>query len=488
MASPDHAHLYSPIHTWLPANWGCYNAFRQWLRQSSYSESTVSTYSCAVRLAISQLDKPYWQITETDLDDVRALITDHFESEATRQMYHKGLLKLAEFLHQRQGQPQSEKPVNWVYFLAGLPDSLAEEVRGYLRYQQRAWLPEEQRLLTSRALATLTLFLRWATTQTTLASAVDLTPDLWFTYLDERLAVGVKSVTTNKELHAIQSFLRYLQELEKPICDRLLRVEPLKQGPTLPKDVPLDQLRCLAAEIETDAASGLAGVRRCGMMDRAWFLLMLHSGLRTGEVRRLRQADLDLAGQRLRIEQSKGLKDRIVFLSPATVTAVEAYLPLRGPVTDDHLFVYRHRPLTVTYCAERLRTYGQRGGFAIRPHQLRHSCATLLLNAGAPILTVQAILGHKQLDTTLTYARLYDGTVAADYYRAMATIEQQWQPATPPTPLTTVQLVALVDALGQGTLNESQRELIHALRSALLTLAVQQPVADKPLDPQPVRE
>jgi len=47
----------------------------------------------------------------------------------------------------------------------------------------------------------------------------------------------------------------------------------------------------------------------------------------------------------------------------------------------------------------------------VTPHMLRHSCATLLLNAGAPILTVQAILGHKHINTTLGYARLYDGTV-----------------------------------------------------------------------------
>jgi hypothetical protein len=45
-----------------------------------------------------------------------------------------------------------------------------------------------------------------------------------------------------------------------------------------------------------------------------------------------------------------------------------------------------------------------------------------LLNAGAPILTVKLILGHKHIDTTLGYARLYDGTVAVDYYKAIGTI------------------------------------------------------------------
>ncbi|MCB9005753.1 MAG: site-specific integrase, partial [Ardenticatenaceae bacterium] len=114
-------------------------------------------------------------------------------------------------------------------------------------------------------------------------------------------------------------------------------------------------------------------------------------------------------------------------------------------------------------------------GVQIRPHQLRHSCATLLLNAGAPLLTVQALLGHKHLDTTLIYARLYDGTVAADYYRAMTTIElrlQLTETATPPA-LNPAQLVALVDALGNGTLNDNQRELVHALRASLLALAEQ---------------
>ncbi|MCA9933921.1 MAG: tyrosine-type recombinase/integrase [Ardenticatenaceae bacterium] len=475
MASPINSDLYKPIREWLPANWGAYDAFRRWLREAGYSESAVNTYSCAVRLAISQLGKPYWQITEADLVAVRSNIAARFDSQATCRGYYKGLRKLAEWLRQRQGKPQPEKPVNWDYFLAGLPDEITGQVRGYLRCQQRNWPVEAQWQLTGGSLSTLTRFLRWAAGHSGFKTAADLTPDLWYTYLDERLAAGMSAVTVNKELHALQSWLRYLAEMETPICERLLRVERLPTGPNLPKDVPIEQLRRLAAEIELDAASERAGVRRCGVMDRAWWRLMLHSGLRVGEVRRLRLADIDLDGQRLRIVQSKGLKDRVVFLSAAAVEAIEAYLPLRGPVLDDTLFVYRHRPLTVTYCAERMRTYEKRCGVRVRPHQLRHSCATLLLNAGAPLLTVQALLGHKHLDTTLIYARLYDGTVAADYYRAMTTIElrlQLTETATPPA-LNPAQLVALVDALGNGTLNDNQRELVHALRASLLALAEQ---------------
>jgi integrase len=143
---------------------------------------------------------------------------------------------------------------------------------------------------------------------------------------------------------------------------------------------------------------------------------MLHCGLRVGEVRRLRLSDLDLEGRRARIEQSKGLKDRIVFLSQPTTVALNAYLEIRGPADSNPVFIFRHRSLSTTYCRRRLRTYGRRCGVVVIPHQLRHSCATLLLNAGAPILAVKTILGHKQIDTTMGYARLYDGTVATDYY------------------------------------------------------------------------
>ena len=148
-------------------------------------------------------------------------------------------------------------------------------------------------------------------------------------------------------------------------------------------------------------------------------------------------------------------------------------LDVRGPAPTDHVFTFRHRPLSASYCYGRLRTYGGRCGLHVTPHQLRHSAATLLLNAGAPILTVQAVLGHKHIDTTLGYARLYDGTVAADYYRAMDQVEARMALAqgTNDGPPTGGQLLALVDALHDGTLNEDQRETVHALRLGILALA-----------------
>ena len=253
----------------------------------------------------------------------------------------------------------------------------------------------------------------------------------------------------------------------------MLCVDELDMGPRLPRDAPLEQLRRLLAEIEKEIAAPRARVHRMALMDRAWFLLMLHSGLRTTEVRHVQLADIDWENRRVRIEQSKGLKDRLVCLSDATLEALKAYREVRGPASTEHVFIYRHLPLRSKYCQIRLRTYGKRCGVVAPPRQLRHSCATLLLNASAPILTVQTILGHQRVDTTLGYAHLYDGTVAADYYRAMVQVKHQMAlsedaVAEPPD---SGQLLTLVDTLRNGTLNESQQETVQVLRASILALA-----------------
>lgn len=171
--------------------------------------------------------------------------------------------------------------------------------------------------------------------------------------------------------------------------------------------------------IDDEAASVDAEARHRSVLDCAWTLLMLHSGLRAGEVRRLKAADLDLKKRYVWIEQAKGLKDRRVRLTPATVRVLRVYLAGQPADSGESLFTYRGRPLSLSYCGARLKIYGKRCGVVVTPHQLRHSCATLLLNAGASVLTVQATLGHRYLDTTLGYARLYERTVADDYCQAM---------------------------------------------------------------------
>jgi hypothetical protein len=91
------------------------------------------------------------------------------------------------------------------------------------------------------------------------------------------------------------------------------------------------------------------------------------------------------------------------------------------------------------------------------------------------------MLGHKHIDTTLSHARLYDGTIAADYYRAMAEVEARQalvEGVGKPAP-NEGQLLALVDALGSGTLNGKQKQTLQSLWEGILARSRQWELVDK---------
>lgn len=467
-----------PIGAWLSVNRNCYADFRQWLKEASYSDSAMNQYCVGARLVFGLINKEYWIIdSETDLPQVRAFIANYPVTHSTREAYLKGVAKLDEFSRARNHRLPGPREINWAHYLEGIPTWLGDALKAYLAHQRRAWRQEDVHRYSIEFLSDHTRALRWMATHATLNSFIDITPAVWFAYVDARLTENIQAATLNHQLTDLQGFVRFFAEEGQPVCARLLEVKQLKTETRLPRDISIDKLQALMQEIDKDRASAHAGIRRMGIMDRAWFLLMLHSGLRTIEVRRLVLTGLDLEHRKIRVEQSKGMKDRIVYLSMPTIQALAEYLKVRGPAGTEmeYVFLLRHQRLSRRYIAQRLCTYHRRCGVKATPHQLRHSCATLLLNAGAPALTVQTILGHKHIDTTLGYARLYDGTIAADYYRAMAEVESRFaaQNDAPMVAPSTSELLALVDALKNGTLSESQRETLGTLRAGLLKQAQQ---------------
>ena len=466
----------TPFAEWSEVNQIFFKEFREWLQSCGYRSSTLHQYSVAVRSAIGYLNKPHETIHPvTDLERVRIHFSQRDLSPHTQRGNGNALCKLAEFLGEELGKPVVVQQVNWEYHLRGLPDGLCEQVREFTASQQRNWRTEDRFRRTLDLLSDLCIPLRWMASATPQQSAADITPQLWFAFVDASLEHNHQVGTLNCHLSRLRSFLRFLEESGVLICQRMLLVHPLKTSPPLPRDVPVSELRRLLEANEQEAQSVHVNQRRMGIMDRAWVYLMLYSGLRTCEVRRLQMEDINFESKRIRIERSKGLKDRLAFMNPATLMALQAWLDVRKTLKppSNRVFFHRRRPLTPRYCQVRLHSYNQRAGVKITPHQLRHSCATLLLNAGAPPLSVQSLLGHERLDTTLGYARLYDGTIAADYYRAMSQVERLFHlPESRQIPVSTpAELVALVDSLGSGTLNEHQRETVQALRDGILSLA-----------------
>ena len=453
---------------WPVENVAFYKDFRKWLSENGYSASALGIYGAAVRMALGYLRKPWQHIHPAqDIERVLEHLENSHRKPSTQADYAKGLKKLAEYLALRRHLPTREKPIPWSYTIGMLSPALQEDIRDFLRHCQHGWKLEQRFERSRDTLYGLGVPLRWMAEHAGVDEIEKLTPQVWYRWMDYRLLSEIKPSTLNSDLSGLKRLAQFLRETGRRVNERFLLVEPLDLGHPLHRDVALDNLRQLQGVIQAEAASG----DRVGRMDWAWFLLMLHCGLRTCEVRQLKIKDIDWAEKRIRIEQSKGLKDRLVYLDETAVDALEDYLAVRGQeqYLPENVFIYRHMPLSRSYCFQKLETYGERCNVKASPHRLRHSCATLLLNAGAPVTSVQMILGHKQIDTTLGYARLYDGTVAADYHAAMNQVEQQLslpedRVKEPPS---LGQLIALVDALRGGSLSPVQSELARTLREGL---------------------
>ena len=93
------------------------------------------------------------------------------------------------------------------------------------------------------------------------------------------------------------------------------------------------------------------------------------------------------------------------------IAAIQETIRTRGTPETDHLLLYRETPVTPSLLGRWLRGGGEETGVKVTAYRLRHTFATQLVNAGCPIVTVQALMGHKRLQTTLTYAKVHDHKV-----------------------------------------------------------------------------
>jgi integrase/recombinase XerD len=147
-------------------------------------------------------------------------------------------------------------------------------------------------------------------------------------------------------------------------------------------------------------------------------------GLRAGEVVRLKVKHIDKAQKIIRIEQSKGRKDRHVMLSPETLDLLRQWwkarppaYDARTPVAERWLFPGRKpgKPMTTRQLSRLFHEAADAAGIkkSVTLHALRHSFATHLLERGTDIRIIQALLGHDKLDTTARYTRVATGMIAA---------------------------------------------------------------------------
>jgi integrase/recombinase XerD len=149
-------------------------------------------------------------------------------------------------------------------------------------------------------------------------------------------------------------------------------------------------------------------------------------GLRAGEVVRLKVKHIDSAQKIIRIEQSKGRKDRNVMLSPKMLDLLREWWKVRPSRYDEGIPVQERwlfpgskgrragKPITTRHLNRLFHEATEAAGIKknVTLHALRHSFATHLLERGKDIRVIQALLGHDKLDTTARYARVATGMIA----------------------------------------------------------------------------
>jgi site-specific recombinase XerD len=203
----------------------------------------------------------------------------------------------------------------------------------------------------------------------------------------------------------------------------------------LPRYLPPDADRRLTAALE-------ASPNRL----RADALLLLRAtGMRIGEL-----LDLELdcvhevpgAGAWLKVPLGKLDTERMVPIDDETLDLLDQIVahrspgrPLRHPRTGKLVeFLLTHQGRRVsqdTLRAELARAAADAGLDGATPHQLRHTYATALVNAGVSLQSLMALLGHVSAEMSLRYGRLFDATVRADYERALHLAKQRLGPVLP---------------------------------------------------------
>jgi site-specific recombinase XerD len=203
---------------------------------------------------------------------------------------------------------------------------------------------------------------------------------------------GWKPGTVNRTMSALRFFYRVTMGRHDALEMIALAREPQKLRQVL---TPEEVVRLI------EAAPGRK--YRCA------FSVAYGAGLRSSELVSLKVSDIDSARMVLRIEDGKGGKDRLAKLSPQMLEELRAWwkeakprvflFPSRFKACDHITARQYHRACRDAAIRARIER-------SVHPHMLRHSFATHLLDQGVDIRVIQAMLGHKNLETTAIYARV----------------------------------------------------------------------------------
>ena len=244
------------------------------------------------------------------------------------------------------------------------------------------------------------------------------TPEKIDMYIDHLLRKRMNPASINLYLVIIRVFYDYLKYEE-----RVDLTNPVKRNRRLRVPKPLPR------SLRDQEVEKLFGVIK-GKRDVAMFKLMLRCGLRVEEVSNLTLGDIDLKKRRIIVQQGKGGKGRVVYISDDAHDALVAYLKIRSHYRIEKVFLvekgtYKGQPISVRGIQKRIEYYAKKTGLKVSCHRLRHTMATQLLNAEAEVETIQDLLGHNWITTTQRYCKVSNLKVQRDYFKAMRNVLQR---------------------------------------------------------------
>lgn len=237
------------------------------------------------------------------------------------------------------------------------------------------------------------------------------TPDITRSHLVNYLASlykrGLDARSVARHLATIRHFFRFclLDGVVKENPSATIEAPKIRQS--LPHFLSVEEVdRLLAFPAEKSVL---------GLRDKAMIELMYSTGTRVSELINIRVGDLQMEAGCLRCI-GKGNKERLVPVGRRALAAVEAYLKNARPEllregSSPYLFLnQRGRPLKRATFWQLVVMYGEKAGLRkpLKPHTLRHSFATHLLDRGADLRSVQLMLGHADISTTQIYTHVVE--------------------------------------------------------------------------------
>lgn len=237
-------------------------------------------------------------------------------------------------------------------------------------------------------------------------------------YIDYLLGRRLRPKTINCYLNTVCQFYHYLSEEESiQIVNPVRKPNIMKLPRSLPKHLKDEQIESLFRNLK-------------GRRDHAMFTLMLRCGLRVEEVAHLSLGNIDLKRRTLLIQDGKGAKDRIVYISNDALRSLVEYIRVRQAGKARKVFLVEKgpcmgQPISIRGIQKRMEYYARRTSLKISCHHLRHTMATQMLNADADLSTIQDLLGHNSIRTTQRYCRVSNIKVQRDYFKAMEVIMQR---------------------------------------------------------------